>query len=656
LRRIFSPKLIQWPLGQALLLGGLLGLCCLLTKPLPMASATTVIPQIQTVHASDTGLAWTFLSNQPLGSAKQFTTLKLPSPYRLIIDVPNAILGKPETMIPVNQHGIIKMELSDTRGRFYSATRITVFVDSAKTLSNLTVTAQESALTLTVLPALAVAKPVATSPLPSDKPPVAKAPDAPVAPLVPTTRPEPTFLPYSSTPANNPPPFTGTILRAVSFQDEQLILKTDAPSGFTVKSTSILTNPKRLVIDLKHASIDNKGQLAPIYPNSATVRSVRVGQFDADTVRLVLETPTPELLGLFYPEANHNTLLVRQAPHKATPPPVANRPSYTPAPSSVGTPVEGQLQNVFLDREGRDTVLRLSSSAPLQFVANRPSPDRLIIDFKNISAQSGWIKYDRGAFPDVRYLKLEGPPRVPSSRLVLDLASGETKAATQLSPDGRLLTVVLSSTGNATSTSAYPDDMSGYGNATLPRQPRIKGQISVVVDAGHGGKDLGANRVGINEKDLNLSVALKLKQALEAKGYKVYLTRSEDVFLPLPEITRISNSIGPDLFVSVHTNSSTNPSINGLETYYYTPQSVPLAQAVHQQMALQVQSPDRGVRRARFYVINHTEVPAILCEMGYISNSTERGSLVTSARQQRTANAIADGVTAYLKAVGLLSK
>ena len=152
----------------------------------------------------------------------------------------------------------------------------------------------------------------------------------------------------------------------------------------------------------------------------------------------------------------------------------------------------------------------------------------------------------------------------------------------------------------------------------------------------------------MQEKDLNLAIALRLRDALTARGVEVITTRNTDEFLTLQRITEISNAQAPDAFVSVHHNSSTNPAINGIETYFYHDRSRPLADAVHASMVANQDRPDRSVRRARFYVINHTPYPAILCEVGYVSNAAERNQLTKPATQQAAANAIAEGVIRYL--------
>lgn len=171
---------------------------------------------------------------------------------------------------------------------------------------------------------------------------------------------------------------------------------------------------------------------------------------------------------------------------------------------------------------------------------------------------------------------------------------------------------------------------------------------TVVLDPGHGGVDYGAIRAGINEKDINLDVAKRVEAILESKGIKVYMTRNTDETVSLQDRTIFSGNKNPDIFVSIHVNSSTGTEANGVETHYYHPISVNLAQTVHSALACQIKCKDRGLLKSKFYVINHTTVPAILVEIGFISNDRERAELVSEQRKQQTAKGIADGILRYL--------
>lgn len=182
---------------------------------------------------------------------------------------------------------------------------------------------------------------------------------------------------------------------------------------------------------------------------------------------------------------------------------------------------------------------------------------------------------------------------------------------------------------------------------TLPKCI-YSGKKSVVIDPGHGGSDYGAIRAGINEKDINLDISKRVQSILMNKGVVVYMTRNSDETVSLQDRTIFCANNSPGLFVSIHVNSSVKPEITGLETHYYHENSIELAQTVHADIVSSVKSKDRGLFKSKFYVINHTEVPAILCEIGFMSNDAERAELVSEERKDQTAQAIANGILKYL--------
>src|SRR6185295_4598534 len=126
------------------------------------------------------------------------------------------------------------------------------------------------------------------------------------------------------------------------------------------------------------------------------------------------------------------------------------------------------------------------------------------------------------------------------------------------------------------------------------------------------------------------------------------MTRSDDTFVSLEDRARLTNTMHPDAFVSIHINSlETDRDIKGIETYYQTEQSRGLAEKVHAQLVEKLQVPDRSVRKARFYVVNHTDRPAILAEVGFISNKDERDKLISSDYQAKVAESVGQGVILY---------
>ena len=140
-----------------------------------------------------------------------------------------------------------------------------------------------------------------------------------------------------------------------------------------------------------------------------------------------------------------------------------------------------------------------------------------------------------------------------------------------------------------------------------------------------------------------------MEDLLKKSGFAVLMTRPNDTYVSLQDRVAMSEKYNPDIFVSIHVNSSVRPEITGVETHYYHQESMTLAQTVHSSLASAVDSPNRGLFKSKFYVINHTTAPAILVEIGFISNSAERAQLVGEKRKQATAKAIADGVKNYFK-------
>jgi len=168
---------------------------------------------------------------------------------------------------------------------------------------------------------------------------------------------------------------------------------------------------------------------------------------------------------------------------------------------------------------------------------------------------------------------------------------------------------------------------------------------TVVLDAGHGGYDNGAKAVkGLPEKMLTLDVARRVKPLLEARGYKVVMTRTTDVFIPLGGRTGISNSHPEAAFVSIHFNSAPRRAADGVETYYYDRRSAPLAANILREIACCYGSHNRGVKYARYYVLHHNERPATLLELGFVSNAKENAKLQDPRVRQILAEKIAAGI------------
>ena len=138
------------------------------------------------------------------------------------------------------------------------------------------------------------------------------------------------------------------------------------------------------------------------------------------------------------------------------------------------------------------------------------------------------------------------------------------------------------------------------------------------------------------------------------KDIYVFMTRTKDTTMSLEDRVNYSNELSPDIFVSIHTNSTIKDDSYGVETHYFKDDSYNLARIVHNNFASyknlrKWETIDRGVIKSRFYVINHTEAPSVLIEIGFISNLEERKKLIKKGRKEDIAEAIVDGILEYLK-------
>ena len=187
--------------------------------------------------------------------------------------------------------------------------------------------------------------------------------------------------------------------------------------------------------------------------------------------------------------------------------------------------------------------------------------------------------------------------------------------------------------------------------SSSPSIPRARqGQLTVVLDAGHGGRDPGAVGIGgLREKDINLAVAQRVQATLEDRGINVVMARSSDVEIDLDPRVDIAERADADIFVSIHSNaiSMSRPDVNGLETYYYS-SGLRLAQTIHNNVLQQTDLRDRGVRRARFYVLVNTSMPAVLVETGFVTGREDAARFRNPAKRDEIADGISNGILQYL--------
>jgi len=440
-----------------------------------------------------------------------------------------------------------------------------------------------------------------------------------------------------------------------------------------------ISNPDRLWVDLEGTRLHPNllGKMFPV--GDGLLEKIRIGQNKDTTVRVVLDFKDVKDHTIFYLE-NPTRLVVDVRGTGAPPAPmIAGRP----APTVVATNASPEPFDLPPDRT---TPPRLSAWSRPGKPAASPLPVR----------QVDGLEVPRLLPPPVpdpvirpSSAPFEGPP---ARRAAVPASPAPWPSATPAPRDARDTRVARAETD----TPPAPPQVNRAGSYSLARQLGL-GARKIVIDAGHGGHDPGTlGRGGLQEKDLVLDVAVRLQRLVRDElGAEVVMTRSTDVFVPLEERTAIANAQGADLFLSIHANSSRNPGVRGIETYFLNFAQDPHAEAVAarenaispatlkdlqnlvkaialnskidesrdfassvQEAMVQTIRPiapdvsDRGVRTAPFYVLIGANMPSILAEIAFVSNPQEERLLRTPEHRDRIARSLLDGVRAYLDSLG----
>lgn len=194
-------------------------------------------------------------------------------------------------------------------------------------------------------------------------------------------------------------------------------------------------------------------------------------------------------------------------------------------------------------------------------------------------------------------------------------------------------------------------------NVTTPAIPTggLTGKV-IVVDPGHGGSNPGAVANNTRESDNNLAVGLKLREKLVQAGAKVILTRDTDRTVApegsslgeeLQARVNLAENNHADLFISIHSNYNSDPTIAGAMTFYPSNKTTTLASEVENSIILATTAVNKGISPATFYVLRNTSMPSILVEMGFVSNQEEAALLTNDAYRTKMAQGILNGTIKY---------
>lgn len=439
-----------------------------------------------------------------------------------------------------------------------------------------------------------------------------------------------------------------SVISAVKVQRGGGIVRLVANATGPVQAeTRHLTNPERMVIDLRNAVFRQPDQETVV--NDAGVLRVRIAQFQSRPAitRIVLDLVQPvDVRVADSPTSFDVTIEVRprsivarapvptptpSVPSVAGPGPPTGEPTPepmpTPTPGPSGPPATSgetaRIMQVRVEQAQGVTRVFVEGTAAMQYaVRELVDPDRLVVDVLD------------AVFIPVKQ-------EIPVNSAVV-----ENVRAAQFQADPDIARVVVTLKRKT----AYTITAEGNGNVLViaVTDAPLRGH-AVVIDPGHGGKDVGAiGPTGLMEKSVTLDIGLRVRRILVEDGIRVIMTRETDVFIELADRPKIARERGGTAFVSIHANANVRTAVNGSETYYLSPLSLSLAQMIQDELGRSLGLPSRGIKTANFLVLRENTMPSVLVEAAFISHVQEEARLREEGFRERIAVAIARGITRFL--------
>jgi N-acetylmuramoyl-L-alanine amidase len=419
-----------------------------------------------------------------------------------------------------------------------------------------------------------------------------------------------------------------------------------------VEKAFTLTEPSRIVFDLPNTIVVQELRDKEI--KLSDTATAKIGQFEPSKARIVIKTDNPDSYKTVY-SSNLQTIYITNS-------------NNLPSVSFLSTKSELKY---FKEQNANTTtdVINITFSEPIVYAIQRENTKLNVIFYNltnfNITSFNEVAKKSNNgieakligsniykiSFPVANNVLVDGYEALNGSqlrfvftkKLEVITPKAETTKVEQVMPKSKKQENVLPELKKLEKTQT--SKTTKFSPAAIEK---IKNKV-IVIDPGHGGNDTGAQRNNVLEKDLTLSIALKVRKCLQDMGMKnVIMTRPTDKTMTLDERVRISNTNKADIYVSIHINASVKSEVKGVETHYYKDAGYDVAKVIHKELMKNVDSTDRGLFKSKFYVINHTEAPSVLLELGFISNDQERNALNSEKRQTDSAKAIADGIINYL--------
>lgn len=391
----------------------------------------------------------------------------------------------------------------------------------------------------------------------------------------------------------------------------------------TASKIFYLTSPKRAVIDLPNTYLDKmfRNREISLCPSGSCRDTAKIGQFDYNTARIVITSDDAEKYMPIFSKDSQSLFIIN-----------SDKLNHTALENKVSNLSKAFVKKI--DSKTGELILSFTSPIVHSVVRNDNSLNLYLFNVKSYNEQDLNQTLANSVFRQLTVSLLPQTGIKASMKI-----NKKDVIKIEESVDGKALKLIIKR------------DSEDDGKIEKPaRRNNSKNKNKVVIDPGHGGTDYGAIREGINEKDITLDISQRVEAILRSKDIKTVLTRNDDTFVSLEDRVSFSEEEEPEIFVSIHVNSAVSTDPNGIETHWYHDYSKPLAEIIHKHFIKELpNAKDRGLFKSKFYVINHTTSPAVLCEIGFLSNGEERNEMITDSRKQKTAKAIAEGIIEYLR-------
>jgi len=436
-------------------------------------------------------------------------------------------------------------------------------------------------------------------------------------------------------------------IKDISVSDDSIVI--NGAKEVKIQKNFYLNNPLRFVIDLKDCVLSPDIFRQKILSSNEYIYQIRVSQFNEmpAIVRVVIELKEGQKVKNIAKILPNQVQLIFS---DRIPELYAKINKYDYSNANNEEPVK--IYQITPYVSGNGFAISISLDKSVNYTINKLDNGRWFIDLYNtiLTVSSNELKTTSNFVKSIRYSQHQVNP-FPITRIVIEPEENYklTVNLDSISNTGKLLNFAVN----------YKNEQKNVEDVMVAYN---RGKV-IVIDAGHGGGDSGAvNRnLGLKEKDITLRIALLTAEKLKSIGYNVVLTREGDYELTnspvdseeLQARVNVAKKNNAAIFVSIHINASTYSFANGVMTFYCKDIDYNLAQYIHNELVKAQVFDDKGIRQANFYVLKYNSIPAVLLELGFISNYNDATKLMNQENLVKISNAIVKGINNYLNKAAL---